>query len=135
MKKEKHEEILKEVEEEIKSTLEDKRGLLFHQRRLVFMISLGAENLLELYFHSLDIMKGGSKLDHRWFKRKKEYIYERLQNQIVSDIKNIEKIEEIIDLIIKIEDKRDELVYGAPSSEGVLQEKINLYFKLREILK
>lgn len=135
MKKEKHEEILKEVDEEIKLALEDNRGLLPHQRRLIFMISLGAENLLELYFHRLDVIKVGTKLDHRWFKRRKEHIYDRLQNQITSEIRNIERIEEIIDLIVQIEDRRDELVYGAPTSERVLQERINLYIKLKEVLK
>lgn len=135
MKKEKHEEILKEVDEEIKSALEDNRGLLSHQRRLVFMLSLGAENLLELYFHKLSIIKGGSKLDHRWFKRKKENIYENLQNQIIIDIKKVEKIDKIVDLIVKIEEKRDELVYGTPTGEETLQDKINLYLELKEVLK
>ncbi|MFH1638303.1 MAG: hypothetical protein ABIB71_07805 [Candidatus Woesearchaeota archaeon] len=57
MRKEKHEETVKEVLDEIENALNDKRGLLAHQRRLAFSLSLGAQNLLELYFHKLDIIK------------------------------------------------------------------------------
>ena len=46
MKKEKYGEILKEVLDEIETALKDKRGLLAHQRRLAFSLSLGAETLL-----------------------------------------------------------------------------------------
>ncbi len=42
MRKERHNEVLKEVLDEIDSALNDKSGLLSHQRRLAFSISLGA---------------------------------------------------------------------------------------------
>ena len=92
MKKEKHEEILKEVLDEINTSLKDSRGLLAHQRRLAFSLSLGACNLLELYFHNLNIIKEGSKINHMWFKRKQETIFEHVQNQITSPIDSIENI-------------------------------------------
>jgi len=135
MKKEKHEEISNEVLDEINSALNDKRGLLVHQRRLAFALSLGAENILALYFHRLDIIKEGSKIDHRWFKRKKEKVFEQLQKQTTSPINSVENIGDIIKLISKIEEKRDQLAYGAPATEGILQEKINLFFELKRITK
>lgn len=135
MKKEKHQEILNEVLDEIETAIKDKRGLLAHQRRLAFSLSLGASTLLELYFHHLDIIKEGSKIDHRWFKRKERRILERLQKQITSPIDSISNISEIIEIISKIEEKRNDLAYGAPATEKILQENINLFFKLEKIVK
>jgi len=135
MKEEKHEEIIKEVLDEIESALKDNRGLVSHQRRLIFSITLGAANLLELYFHKLNIIKEGSIVNHLWFKRKKEKIVKQLQNQVTSPINTIEGINEILEIIIKIEEKRDDIAYGSPTTEKILQEKINLFFKLKKIAK
>lgn len=135
MKEERHYEIIKEVIDEIETSLKDKRGLVSHQRRLAFVIPLGATNILELYFHKLDIVKEGSIINHLWFKKKKERIVEKLQNQITSSLDSIKNIDEIIDLIIKIEEKRDDLAYGAPAKENILQEKINLFFELKKLTK
>jgi len=131
MLKEKHEEILKEVDEEINSAINDKRGLLSHQRRLAFSLSLGMANIIELYFHKSDILKEGSKVNHLWFKRNKSKIKEKLQKQIVAPIDSIKDIDIIIDLGIRVEEKRDDLAYGSPSTEKFLQEKINLFLELR----
>ena len=135
MKKERHLEVLKEVLEEIESALNDANGLIAHQRRLAFSLSLGAVNLLEIYFHDLTIMKEGSAIDHTWFKRKRENVLEKLQKQITSPINSIKDLSIFVDIIRKIEEKRDDLAYGAPATEEVLQEKINLFFKLRGMLK
>jgi len=135
MKKEKHDETLKEVEEEIESALNDKRGLLFHQRRIAFSISLGMTSLIKSYFHNLNVIKEGSKINHLWFKKKKESIKEILQKQIVSPIDSINNVEKIIEIGIKIEEKRDDLAYGVPASEKILQEKINLFFELKKLVK
>lgn len=135
MKEEKHLETLKEVEEEIENSLKDERGLLSHQRRLAFSISLGMTNVIDLYFHKLSIIKEGSKINHLWFKKRKKNVMNILQKQIVSPIDTIDEIDEIINIGIKIEEKRDDLVYGAPASEKILQEKINLFLELRKITK
>ena len=135
MKKEKHEEILNEVIDEIETALKDQRGLIAHQRRLAFALSLGGIQLLELYFHKLNIIKEGSRINHRWFKRKEESIKEYLQKQITSPLDSITHIKKIIDILKKIEEKRDDLAYGAPASEELLQEKINLFFELKKLTK
>lgn len=135
MREEKHDEILKEVQDEIEAALKDKRGLLAHQRRLAFLLSLGAANLIETYFHRLNIIKEGSKIDHSWFKRKKQSIFEKIEKQITSPISSIGNINTVIDIAIRIEEKRDDIAYGAPSTEKALQEKINLFHELRGILK
>src|SRR3989338_1871833 len=130
MKEEKHDEILKEVQDEVETALKDRKGLLAHQRRLAFLLSLGAANLIESYFNRLNIIKEGSKIDHSWFKRKKQSIFEKLEKQITSPISSIGNINAIIDIVIKIEEKRDDIAYGAPSTENALQEKINLFYEL-----
>lgn len=135
MKKEKLEESLKEVLDEIETALKDQKGLIAHQRRLAFSLSLGATVLLELYLHKLSIIKEGSKINHTWFKRKKENILEILQNQITSPTSSVPDIDKILDLIIKIEEKIDDLAYGAPADEKILQEKINLFFELKGAIK
>lgn len=135
MKSEKHNEALREVLDEIEVSLKDKRGLLAHQRRLAFSLSLGAANLLELYFHKLDIIKEGSSINHLWLKRKRERVIEQLPKQIVTPIDTVANIDKIIDIIIEIEKRRDDLAYGVPSTEKILQQKINLFFELRKFVK
>ena len=135
MRKERHEEVLKEVLDEIGSALNDKQGLLIHQRRLAFSISLGAVNLLELHLHNLNIMKVGSMIDHTWFKRSKKNVLDKLEMQITSPISSVKDIDGLVEIIRDIEEKRDDLAYGAPATEDVLQNKINLFFKLKKILK
>ena len=96
MKEEKHQETIKEVLDEIESALKDKRGLVSHQRRLAFVISLGASNILELYFHKNNVIKEGSIVNHLWFKRKKEKIINQLQNQLTSPIDSLNEINKIL---------------------------------------
>lgn len=135
MKEEKHYEIINEVIDEVASAIKDPRGLIAHQRRLAFSISLGAINLLELYFHKHGILKQGVKMDHRWFTRKKEKIIQEIENQTISPIKELENIDEILTTVIAIEEKRNDLTYGSPATEELLQQKINLFFKLRSLTK
>ena len=135
MRSEKHEEIIKEVIEEIETALKDPRGLLPHQRRLAFTLSLGAVNILELFLHKSNLIKEGSKIDHRLFKKNKEKILEQLQKQVTSQVISIENLTKLIELISKIEEKRDDLAYGAPSTEKILREKINLFLDLKRLSK
>jgi len=135
MKIEKHQEIINEVLEEVNSALNDKRGLLPHQRRLAFSLSLGAVNILEQYFHTLNIIKEGSKINHRWFKKKEDTLKDYIQRQIVSPLDSIENIKEILSLVKEIENKRDDIAYGPPVKEELLQEKINLFLKLKKVVK
>lgn len=131
----KKQEIIDEVLDEIKTASQNPRGLVLHQRRLVLILSLGTMTLIELYFQKLNIWKEGSQINHRWFHRKKEALLKQLQNQIITPINSISNINKIIDLAVKIEEKRDDLAYGAKTTEGALQEKINLFFSLQELTK
>ncbi len=135
MRPERHEEILKEVLDEIETALKDSRGLATHQRRLAFATSLGAVNILELYFHTLGVIKEGSKINHTWFKKGKAKVTEHLQSQLTAPLATISEAGNLIELAIQIEEKRDDLAYGAPATDEILQEKINLFFALKRMAK
>ena|SRR3989338_890830 len=135
MKEDKHYEIINEVLDEIESAAKDPRGLVAHQRRLALILSLGAVNILELYLHKQDIIKVGSKIDHRWFTRKKERVMVELEKRTTSALESIENIDEIVETVIAIEEKRNDLAYGSPVPEELLQQKINLFFELRRLTK
>ena len=132
MRKEKHEESLKEVMDEIRSALQDRRGLVSHQRRVAMMISIGICELVELYFHRLGIMKEGSRIKHEWFK--KSDIKERLENQITGRIGKVKKLDNVIELAKDIEDSRNDLAYGSPSNEELLHEKIKTFLRIKEMV-
>lgn len=134
MRLEKHIEALSEVMDEIKSALEDPNGLEKHQRRLALMLSLGICELIEIYFHKLNIMKEGSRIKHDWFKQKR--VKEKLSNQVISDLSNVKNIDKIIDIAKGIEEKRDDMAYGAPiGEEDLLKHKINDFLKLKKMIE
>ncbi|MFW6120075.1 MAG: hypothetical protein ACOC80_04145, partial [Petrotogales bacterium] len=112
MRLEKHLESLNEVIDEIQTALEDPHGLQAHQRRLALMLSIGIADLIEIYFHRLEIMKPGAKIKHNWLKRKN--IKERLEKQISGDLAKVENLDKILEKSKRIEQKRDDFAYGSP---------------------
>jgi hypothetical protein len=133
--KEKYKEILDEVGDEIDSSLRDSKGLVFHQRRLAFSLSLGIVTLIEVYLDSLKVLKPGAKVNHLWLKKKKENVKELISKQISCPIENLKEIEEMLDVAYEIERERNELAYGKRASEELLKSKINLFLNLRNKLK
>ena len=133
--KEKYKEILDEVGDEIDSSLRDSKGLVFHQRRLAFSLSLGIVTLIEVYLDSLKVLKPGAKVNHLWLKKKKENVKELISKQISCPIENLKETEEMLDVAYEIERERNELAYGKRASEELLKSKINLFLNLRNKLK
>lgn len=134
MRLEKHIESLNEVMDEVKNALEDPKGIKKHQRRLAMMLSLGICELIEIYFHKLGIMKEGSRIKHDWFKQKR--IKESLSKQIICELDNVKSIDKMIGIAKGIEEKRDDMAYGAPvKEEELLKEKINDFLKLKMIIE
>jgi hypothetical protein len=103
MRVEKHVESLKEVMDEIKTSLRDPDGLLKHQRRLAMMLSIGITDLVEIYFHKLGIMKSGARIKHTWFRKKD--LMERLENQVISSLNNVENLETVVEICREIEER------------------------------
>jgi hypothetical protein len=130
--KEGNREIIQEVLDEIELSLKDPRGLIFHQRRLIFLISIASVALLENYLEKLEVLKKGYKINHLWFKKKKENVKKLMSLIISCPIGEVEKIDEILDIIYGIEKDRNELAYGKTASEETLKEKINLFLELKK---
>lgn len=134
MRLEKHLESLHEVLDEVESALNDSRGINTHQRRLALMLSLGFCELIEIYFHWLQILKPGSRIKHDWFRQKR--IKEKLEQQVTAPLSGLAGIDEIISLAVQLEESRDDLAYGSPvNEEEFLRSRINLFLKLREIIE
>ncbi len=134
MEVKKHLEILKEVLDEIDSAQKDPQGLLSHQRRVALMLSVGICELVELYFHKLNIIKSGSRIKHDWFRQKR--IKEKLEEQLITAIESVQKIDLIIQLAAAIEKSRDDLAYSSPRhDEAILKEKIDQFQELQKIIE
>lgn len=134
MRVEKHLESLREVLDEIESSMEDPRGLQSHQRRLAVMLSLGVTDLVEMYFHKSGIMKQGARLKHSWFKKKD--VKKRLGRQITGDLGKITNLDEILDRCRDIENSRNDLAYGSPLEDTkFLKEKIDEFFEIKDIIE
>jgi len=127
--------IIKEVIDEIESALKDTKGIIAHQRRLAFSLSLGSVSLIEIYLKKRNILKPGAKINHLWLKKKKENVKKLISNQIICPIENLKEIDEILDICYKIEKERNEIAYGKSVSEDVLKEKINLFFNLKKVVE
>ncbi|MFW6142054.1 MAG: hypothetical protein ACOC53_05785 [Candidatus Saliniplasma sp.] len=131
---EKHKESLDEVLDEIQTALEDPGGLKSHQRRLAMMLSLGASELIEVYFHKLNIMKPGARIKHNWIKKKDPY--QKLNNQVTGDLNEIEKLETILEKARVIERSRNDIAYGSPvEDEETIRRKIKLFFDIKDIIE
>lgn len=134
MRIEKHKESLNEVLDEIKTALEDPKGLKNHQRRLAMMLSLGTSELIEIYFHQHNIMKPGARIKHNWIKRKN--INQKLSNQITGELNQIKNLDLILEKARKIERSRNDIAYGSPiEDEESLKEKIDLFFEIKDIIE
>lgn len=129
---EKNNEIIKEVLDEIEASLKDPRGITSHQRRLAFSLSLGVVSLIEAYLDRINVLKSGAKINHLWFKKKRENIKELISRQITCPIENLKNFNDILDLAYELEKERNELAYGKIVSEGFLGEQINLFLDLKK---
>jgi len=125
-------EIIKEILDEIESSLKDPKGIKSHQRRLAFSLSLGSITLLEIYLKKLNVLKLGMKINHQWFKKKKENVKEILSKYVTSPMNKLSDIDEVLSIIYEIERERNELAYGKIASEEKLREKINLFLELKK---
>ena len=115
------EESLKAIEESIE------KGIVERQRNIGFNTSAAATDMLEILLHKKFLIDQGMVVKHEWLKSKKS-----IQNKLPFEFKNKEKI---IDLIFKIEEKRNVLCYGKPQKAETIQELIENFNKLKDILK
>ena len=133
--KESNKRIIAEVLDEIDSALKDPKGVQSHQRRLAFSLSLGMVALIEIYLDNLNVLKGGAKINHAWFKKKKENAKRLISNLITCPIENLAEFDGLLDLTFEIENRRNEMAYGNLVDEKVLVKKINLFLELKKKVK
>jgi len=125
MKIESHRERLKESLDLINESIE--KGIVERQRTIGFNTSAASADMLEILLHKESLIDPGFVLKHEWLKSKNK-IEEKLPFKFP-------KKKEIIDLMFKIEEKRNLLCYGKPQKEENVQEVINDFNKLKEIFK
>ena len=118
--------------DEIEWALKDPKGIVAHQRRIAFALSLGAITLMENYLNNKGVLKKGAKINHLWLKKKKENVKSLISKHLISPIENLEKIDSILDKAFNLEKERNEIAYGKPVSEDKLKEKINLFLELKK---
>jgi len=130
--KETNKKIIEEVVDEINSALNDPKGLVSHQRRIAFSISIGSIALFEEYLDKKNILRPGTKINHQWMKKNKENVKKIISKYLTIPIENLSDVDTVLDILHKIEFERNELAYGKPVSEEKLNKKINLFLDLKK---
>ncbi|MFH1916760.1 MAG: hypothetical protein ABIJ21_05830 [Nanoarchaeota archaeon] len=127
--------LMKEVMDEIESALKDSQGIIVHQRRLAFLLSLGTVALLEEYLKKKSVLKQGEKIDHRWLKKKKENAKLLIAQRITASIESLPEIDPLLDSAYLIEKDSNDMAYGKGVSEKTIQEKIDCFLELKKKVK
>ncbi len=122
MKIEDHLKNLRESLDVINESIE--KGILKRQRNIGFNTSAACIDMLEILLHKNNLIDPGFIIKHEWLKSKNK-IKEKFPF-------NFSEKEEILNLIFKIEEKRDILCYGKPQKIETLQEVINNFNRLRK---
>ena len=125
MKSEDHIRSFNESLDVIKESIE--KGIQKRQRSIGFCASTGAIDLFEIFLHNKQLLNPSSMIKHDWFSSERR-INERLNF-------DFPKKNEIINLILKIEAKRNILCYGKLQPEEYIEEEINDFFKLIKIFR
>lgn len=129
---EKNKILMGEVLEEIEAALKDPKGIIAHQRRLAFCLSLGVVSLIEDFLDKNKVLKSGAKINHLWLKKKKENVKKLIANQVTCPIDNLNGLDELLSLAYELEKERNELAYGKLVTEEVLKNKIHLFLDLKK---
>ena len=122
MKIEDHLKNLRESLQLIEESIE--KGLLERQRNIGFNTSDACSDMLEILLHKKSLIDPGFIIKHEWLKSKNK-IKEKFPFDFPKKI-------EILDLIYKIEQKRDILCYGKPQKLEIIKELIENFNKLKE---
>ncbi|MBI2584115.1 MAG: hypothetical protein HYW25_05590 [Candidatus Aenigmarchaeota archaeon] len=115
MRIEAHRRNLKESTMTLRESVE--RGLMERQRNVGFHTSAGMCDMLEMLLHEKNLIDPGSSIKHEWFSSRKA-VDERLPFDF--PMKN-----EIIEMMMRIESKRNILCYGKQQTEEFIQEAID----------
>ena len=112
MKTEIHLKNLKESLEVIEESIE--KALVERQRTIGFNTSAACADMLEILLHKNSLIDPGFIIKHEWLKSKNK-VSERFPF-------DFPKKKELLNMIFKIEEKRNVLCYGKPQPIEVIQE-------------
>ncbi len=132
MREEKHLQALREVDQTVETALAA-QDLLVHQRRLAAMLSLGAQQIVELHLHRQMAIKPGASVKHEWFGLGKQNLLQKLESVITVPAERVPKLIELIVLAQAVEKDRNEHVYGSPLADSAaLRLKIAAYLDMKK---
>ena len=124
MRLEEHRKAVEEHERNIGRCIDD--GMEKNQRNLGYNVSQASIEMLSIYLLKLKLVQISVNFDHRIFKHSKS-----LKETLKFDFPEKTRI---LDIMRKIEEKRNVLCYGKRKTEKDVTEMLELYNKLKEIL-
>ena len=101
------------------------KGIAKRQRTIGFNCSAAAADMLEIFLHKNDLIDPGFVVKHDWFKSKN-----KIKEKFPFDFKNKN---EILKIMEEVEEKRNDLCYGSPKEEKVIEEIILKFNKLKKL--
>ena len=119
---ESHKRAIKESLEMIRESI--RKGVSERQRTIGFHCSVAAADILELFLHSRGLISPGKTIKHDFFTSKRK-LKERLP-----EFKHRERA---IELLTELESKRNLLCYGKPQTEGLIEEYLSTFNKIRKL--
>ena len=120
-----HEKKLKESLELIQESVE--RGLDERQRTIGFNTSAACADMLEILFHKKNLIDPGFMVKHEWLKSKN-----KVEEKFPFDFP---KKKEILELVLKIEERRDVLCYGKPQKVEVIKSVLENFYEVKKLFK
>jgi len=103
------------------------KGIEKRQRSIGFNTSLCAVEMLEVFLHKENLLHPSSLLKHNWFGSVRK-AHQKIEFDFLDKSK-------IINLICKIEDKRNSLCYGNQKSLFEIKETLNYFNELKELFE
>jgi len=121
----KHNERLKESLEVLDESIS--KDIVKRQRTISFNCSVASADMFEVYLHQKDFIDPGFIVKHEWFKSKN-----KIKEKFPFEFPNKDRI---LNLMGKIEEKRNDLCYGSPKDEEVVKEVILNFNKLKQLFQ
>lgn len=102
-----------------------KAGIERRQRTLGFHCSAAAVDLLELLLHQIHKLDVGTTLHHEMFAS---------APRAKKNLPDFQSKDKVVDIMNKIESKRNMFVYGKQQPREIIEEFLETYNRLKEIL-
>lgn len=125
MKAEDHLRNIRESLEVIKESIQ--KGIQERQRTIGFNVSVASVEMLEVFLHKEGIINPGTLIKHNWFSSLRK-VNEKLNFDFPDK-------SQIINLLCKIENKRNLLCYGKPQPLILIESALHDFYALKKIFE